>query len=54
MERFGAGYGDGTAVTGNKLIITNSTLRGKITGGCSAGSEEVSGNVVTLGAADCN
>lgn len=44
------GEGDGTDVTGNKLIITNSTMWGKVAGGYSTGTQEVSGNVVTIGA----
>lgn len=47
--RFGGGYGNGTAVTGNTVKITNSSLQGMVTGGYSAGEDEVSGNVLTLG-----
>lgn len=46
--------GEGTpgndAVTGNTLIIKNSAMWGKVAGGYSTGNQEVSGNVVTIGA----
>lgn len=46
--------GEGTpgdeAVTGNTLTITNSKMWGKVAGGYSTGNQEVSGNVVTIGA----
>ncbi len=48
--RIAAGYGKDVAVTGNKLNVTNSTLRGVLAGGLNSGNGEISGNVVTLGA----
>ena len=47
--RFGGGFGNGAAVTNNKVLITNSTLRGVVVGGYTAANDEVSGNVITLG-----
>lgn len=40
---------DGEAITGNTLIITNSTLNGKVAGGYTTGAQLISGNVVTIG-----
>ena len=47
--RVAGGYGAGGTVTGNKVIVTNSTLRGILAGGYNSADGEVSGNVVTLG-----
>lgn len=47
--RIAGGYGAGGKVSGNKIITTNSTLRGILSGGYNSADGEVSGNVVTLG-----
>lgn len=44
------GYGNGTDVTGNVITISDSTTRGLLAGGYTSGTDNVSGNVVTIGA----